>query len=86
MIDARRLRTDLEATKAALARKKVPAEEVERAAGLDTRHRQLSGMAEDLRSRIKTLSKQVGDAMRAGDTARADTVRDKASASGRSWP
>jgi seryl-tRNA synthetase len=77
VIDARRLRTDLEATKAALARKSVPAEEVERAAGFDTRHRQLSATAEDLRSRIKALSKQVGDAMRAGDTARAEAARDE---------
>ena len=67
MIDLRRLRVELEATKTSLARKGVPAEEVERAAALDAQHRQLASKAEELRARIKVLSKQVGDAMRSGD-------------------
>lgn len=77
MIDVRRLRADLETTKAALARKGVPAEEVERAATLDARHRQLTVTTEELRTRIKGLSKQVGGAMRAGDAARAEAVREQ---------
>lgn len=77
MIDVRRLRVDLEATKAALARKKVPAEEVDRAAALDARHRQLASRAEELRSRVKVLSKQVGDAMRSGATVEAGTLREE---------
>ena len=77
MIDVRRLRTDLEATEAALARKRVPAEEVRRAAKLDSQHRQLATKAEELRSRVKALSKQVGDAMRAGGTGQGGTAREE---------
>ena len=77
MIDLRRLRVELEATKAALARKGVPAEEVERAAALDAQHRQLASKAEELRARIKVLSKQVGDAMRSGDAGKAEAPREE---------
>ena len=77
MIDLRRLRVELEATKASLARKGVPAEEVERAAALDAQHRQLAGRAEELRARIKVLSKQVGDAMRSGDAGKAEALREE---------
>ena len=52
---------------AALARKRVPEDEVRRAAALDSEHRQLAARSEELRSRVKALSKQVGDAMRSGD-------------------
>ena len=75
MIDVRRLRTDLGATKASLARKGVPGEEVDRAAALDAQHRRLASQAEDLRARIKALSRQVGEAIRSGDTSRADALR-----------
>ena len=77
MIDLRRLRVELEATKASLARKGVPAEEVERAAVLDAQHRQLASKAEELRARIKVLSKQVGDAMRSGDTGNGEALREE---------
>jgi seryl-tRNA synthetase len=76
VIDVRRLRAELDATKAALARKRVPAAEVERAADLDVQHRRLAREAEDLRGRVKVLSKQVGDAMRAGETAKAEELRE----------
>ena len=77
MIDLRRLRVELEATKASLARKGVPAEEIERAAVLDAQHRQLASKAEELRARIKVLSKQVGDAMRSGDTGNGEALREE---------
>ena len=77
MIDVRRLRVELDATKAALARKRIPAAEVERAADLDVQHRRLARDAEDLRGRVKALSKQVGDAMRAGETAKAEELREE---------
>jgi seryl-tRNA synthetase len=77
VIDLRRLRVELEATKASLARKGVPAEEVERAAVLDAQHRQLASKAEELRARIKVLSKQVGDAMRSGDTGNGEALREE---------
>ena len=75
MIDVRRLRTDLEATKAALARKQVPADEVDRAAALDAESRRLANQADALRAQVKALSRQVGDAMRAGDTVQAERAR-----------
>jgi seryl-tRNA synthetase len=77
VIDLRRLRVELEATKASLARKGVPAEEIERAAVLDAQHRQLASKAEELRARIKVLSKQVGDAMRSGDTGNGEALREE---------
>ncbi|MGC8627972.1 MAG: serine--tRNA ligase [Acidimicrobiales bacterium] len=82
MIDVRRLRADLEATKAALARKKVSAEEVERAARLDEQHRQLMAQADQLRARVKALSKQVGDAMRAGQDAEAKALSEESRRAG----
>lgn len=75
MIDVRRLRADLEGTKAALARKGVPAEEVERAAALDAANRTVAAQTEELRARIKVISKAVGDAMRSGDRERAEALR-----------
>jgi seryl-tRNA synthetase len=77
VIDLRRLRVELEATKVSLARKGVPAEEVERAAALDAHHRQLASRAEELRARIKVLSKQVGDAMRSDDARSAEALREE---------
>ena len=50
---------------------------MERAATLDVEHRRLAREAEDLRGRVKVLSKQVGDAMRAGETAKAEELRDE---------
>jgi seryl-tRNA synthetase len=77
VIDVRRLRVELEATTAALARKGVAATEVERAATLDVEHRRLAREAEDLRGRVKVLSKEVGDTMRAGEAARAEELREE---------
>ncbi len=82
MIDVRRLRTDLEATVVALARKRVPADEVRRAAALDSEHRRLAAKSEDLRSRVKALSKQVGDALRAGYTTQAESAREESKQAG----
>ena len=50
VIDVRRLRVDLDATKAALARKGVPGSEVERVATLDVEHRRLAREAEEVRA------------------------------------
>jgi seryl-tRNA synthetase len=77
VIDLRRLRVELEATKASLARKGVPAEEVVRAAALDAQHRQLASKAEELRARIRVLSKRVGDAMRSGDAVNGEALREE---------
>jgi seryl-tRNA synthetase len=66
MIDVRLLRTDVSATKAALARKGVDPAEVDQAAKLDARQRELVGRGDALRAEIKALSSQVGRARREG--------------------
>ncbi|MGP8207987.1 MAG: serine--tRNA ligase [Acidimicrobiales bacterium] len=82
MIDVRRLRTDLEATVVALGRKRVPEDEVRRAAALDAQHRQLAARSEELRGRVKALSKQVADAMRSGNTTQAEVAREDSKRAG----
>ncbi|HVM03666.1 MAG TPA: serine--tRNA ligase [Acidimicrobiales bacterium] len=72
MIDVRRLRTELDEVKAALARKGVDAAEVDRAAALDVRRRQLAGRRDEVRAAVKALSHQVGRARRDGDAGAAD--------------
>jgi seryl-tRNA synthetase len=77
MIDVRLLRTDLDATRAALARKKVPGAEVDRAADLDSRQRAAQAEVERLRKQVKDLSARVGKARRAGDAAEATALADQ---------
>ncbi|MBV9664418.1 MAG: serine--tRNA ligase [Actinobacteria bacterium] len=71
MIDVRLLRTDLDRVKAALARKGVPAAEVERAAALDTRARELASTRDELRARSNAIAKESQQARKAGDEAMA---------------
>jgi seryl-tRNA synthetase len=72
VIDARRLRTELDGLKQALARRGVDASELEKAAGLDERWRHLTARQERVRAQVKALSREVGDARRAGDDAGAE--------------
>ncbi|MCA1691392.1 MAG: serine--tRNA ligase [Actinobacteria bacterium] len=72
MLDAKRLRTDLDAIKASLARRGVEPSELDKAAALDERWRHLTGRQERVRARIKILSREVGEARRAGDAAAAE--------------
>jgi seryl-tRNA synthetase len=74
MIDIRLLRDDLAGVTAALARRGVDPAEPERAAELDTVARALLSTQEDLRARVKALSREVGDAKRAGDATKADAL------------
>ncbi len=74
MIDVRRLRTELEEVKVALARKGVPGEDVDRAAALDADLRRLSSGRDDLRKQVNDLSKQVGQARKAGDSSAAELL------------
>src|SRR5687768_1918418 len=74
MLDVRRLRTDLEATKAALARKGVDATVLDVATALDARVRDLATKRDDMRGRIKALSKEVGQAHRQGDEDKAEAL------------
>ncbi|HVT77764.1 MAG TPA: serine--tRNA ligase [Acidimicrobiales bacterium] len=75
MLDIRRLRTDLDAVKAALATKNVDGSEVDAAVDLDTRMRALQSERDDLRAQIKKLSAEVGQARKAGDAANAQAAQ-----------
>ena len=74
MIDVRLLRTELGPVKAALARKGVDPAEVDRAAELDARRRDLAGRRDVVRAKVKGISQQVGKARRDGDLALADAL------------
>ncbi len=74
MIDIRALRDDPDGVKAALARRGVEAPEVDVVIETDAAWRVEVKRAEDLRSEVKALSKQVGQAKRSGDDARADEL------------
>jgi seryl-tRNA synthetase len=82
VIDVRRLRTELDEVKAALARKGVPGEDVDRAAELDRRLRELSANRDDLRKQVNELSKQVGQAKKAGNEAEAEALAARSRAVG----
>lgn len=77
MIDIRALRDDLEGVKAALARRGVDAAEVDEVFGADAARRACQGRLDDLRRQVKELSKQVGQARKEGDEARAAALRDE---------
>jgi seryl-tRNA synthetase len=74
MIDVRRLRDDLEGAKAALRRRGIDTADVDRAAELDQIRRGAGHRRDTLRARVNILSKQVGEARRAGDMTLADTL------------
>jgi seryl-tRNA synthetase len=74
VIDIRALRDDPDGVKAALARRGVEAPEVDAVLETDAAWRVEVKRAEDLRSEVKALSKQVGEAKKAGDAARAEEL------------
>jgi seryl-tRNA synthetase len=82
MIDIRLVRDDIEAVQAALARRWVDPAEVDRLAELDLAARAAVGERDEVRAAVKTLSKQVGEARRAGDTALAERRADDSRAAG----
>ena len=82
MLDPRRLRTDLDAIEAGLARRGLDLSEIGRAAELEARERALKATVEGMRARIRTLSKEVGQARKAGDVATAEAKADESRALG----
>ncbi len=82
MLDIRRLRTDLDAVRASLVTKNVDPSEIDAAVELDERVRSLSSQRDELRAQVKTLSAEVGQARKAGDTAAADAAQNKSKAIG----
>ena len=77
MIDLRLVRSDPNAVKAALARRGLSGDEVDRVAELDVAHRALLQSQELLRSEVKSLSKEVGAARKAGDAERASVLQEQ---------
>ncbi|HTX64064.1 MAG TPA: serine--tRNA ligase [Acidimicrobiales bacterium] len=77
MIDIRLVRDDPERVKAALARRGVPPGDVDAIAVVDGNHRAALARQETLRARVKSLSREVGDARRGGDAGRAAGLADE---------
>jgi seryl-tRNA synthetase len=77
MIDIRVLREDPEGVKAALSRRGVDVAEIEAVLVADVAHRALLTRAESLRADVKSLSRAVGEAKRAGDEARAEELSEQ---------
>ncbi len=77
MIDVRRLRTDLDGVKKAMARRGAPEllDQLAAAAALDAQLRQLGAERDDARRRINDLSKQVGQLRRDGKTDDAEAAQ-----------
>jgi seryl-tRNA synthetase len=82
MIDIRAVREDPDAVKAALARRGVEASEVDAVLEADTAWRAKVGQAGDLRAKVKALSREVGQARKGGDAARADELSAQSRAMG----
>ena len=74
MIDIKALRDDPEGVKAALARRGVEAAEVDAVIDADVAYRARVAGAEAMRAEVKELSRQVGQAKKAGDGATADEL------------
>jgi seryl-tRNA synthetase len=77
VIDLRRLRDDLEGVKAALGRRSINTSDVDRAAGLDDLRRGAANQRDALRARVNALSKEVGQARRVGDMAKAEELSEE---------
>ena len=82
MIDIRRVRSDPDGVRAALARRGLDGAVVDELAAADRETRELASRRDELRSEIKKLSQEVGAAHRAGDSARAAQVADRSRALG----
>ena len=82
MIDIRLARENPEMVTAALARKGVDPAEVQRLLDADRRARQAMARRDELRSRVKELSRQVGEARRTGDGTRAAEAAEESRAVG----
>jgi seryl-tRNA synthetase len=72
MLDPRRLRTEPDVVKAGLARRHIDLSGIDRAIALEAEERELKARGDQLRAQIRSLSKEVGQARKAGDTAAAE--------------
>jgi len=80
MIDIRLAREDPDAVKAALARRGVDPAEIDLLLDADARARNAVGRRDELRARVKDLSRQVAEARRTGDDGRAGRMADESRA------
>jgi seryl-tRNA synthetase len=74
MIDVKRLRSSFADVEANLARRSIDLTELRKARDLDEQIRGLAARRDDLRAQIKAMSKDVGDAHRSGDKAKAEEL------------
>jgi seryl-tRNA synthetase len=74
VIDIRLVRTEPDRVKAALARKGVAEAEIDEIIALDSAARSATQQQEEIRARVKDLSKQVGQARRDGDANKAEEL------------
>lgn len=82
MLDLRLIRSDPDAVRAGLSRRGEDADVVDRVLALDERNRALVGERDELRARVKALSKQVGALRRDGEVAAAEAIQDESRALG----
>jgi seryl-tRNA synthetase len=82
MLDPRRLRTDLDGLKKGLARRGVDPSVLDAAAAVDDRLRAATGARDEVRARVNAVSKEVGEAFRAGDKATAEAKKEESRALG----
>ena len=76
MIDIRRLRTEYDVVHAAMARRGGDVvEQLDRARALDERQRELTAQRDEVRARVKRLSKEVGTLRRDGRTDEAEKLQ-----------
>ena len=79
MIDIRRVRADLDGVKAAMARRhdEQLLADLDEVGRLDQEVRSITSERDELRARVNTLSKEVGEAYRSGDRSRGDALKDE---------
>ena len=82
MLDLHLIRSESDAVKESLRRRGLDGTEIDRVLELDVEHRQLLQRQEALRSEVKSLSKEVGAAKRAGDEEAAAAVQARSRALG----
>ncbi|MCB1029820.1 MAG: serine--tRNA ligase [Acidimicrobiales bacterium] len=77
MLDLRRIRTEPEVVVAELARRGMDTSDIGHVLDLDELHRRLGAQRDELRSEVKSLSKQVGQLHRDGRSDEAEAVQAK---------
>jgi seryl-tRNA synthetase len=73
VLDIRRIRSDPDEVKAALARRGIDVSDIDRVHDLDARRRDLAAERDQVRSEVKSVSKEVGRLRAAGDVAAAES-------------